>query len=102
VSGEVFAGGAWQSLGKPVVSTTTVDKAGGVVLPPTTVPKGTNTTTTAISGRVGVVTSGTTTSTEYNLALPGTAVNRNTVYVRLKLTANQPLFTAGAVRLAAA
>ena len=95
-SSEVFNGGAWQGLGKPVSSTTTVQKAGGLV-----VPSG-GPTTTVLSGRVGVVGSSTSlTSTEYSVPLPGTAVTRNTVYVRIKLTNGQPLFTAGAIRLAA-
>jgi hypothetical protein len=103
VSSEVFAGGGWQTLGKPVAAVKTAAKAGGAVVPSsTTVPGAKTTSTTTMSGRVGVVTSNSTiTTTEYNIALPGAAVNGNTLYVRLKLTNGQPLFSAGAIRIAA-
>jgi len=92
-----------QTLGKAVASTTSVSKSGGVVLPATTGPKGVAPTTTVLSGRVGVVTNGPNLpSTEYNITIPNGSVTHNSLYVRLKLTSNQPLFTAGAIRVAAA
>jgi hypothetical protein len=103
-STEVFADAGWRALGKGVPSTTSVPKASGVALPPTTVAPGAKaTTTTMVSGRVGVVGQGTSiTSTEYNFALPTGSIARNTVYVRIKFSSGQPLFQAGAYRLAAA